>query len=73
MRTYKDLDYIKEHLSEIVNETTIDELKMEPDYEQTEYWFYVKTKKGEMVEIRCHLYVKWMDSWFINEVTDGTI
>lgn len=73
MRVYKDLDYIKEHLQEIVDETTVAELEMEPNYEYTDYWFFVKTEKGETVKIMCHLYIKWFDSWFIDKVSNGTI
>ena len=73
MRTYKDLDYITEHLEEIINETTIKELEMYPNYEDTLYWFYVKTENGETVKISCHLYVKWFSSWYINEISNGTI
>lgn len=67
MRTYKDLDYIKEHLQEIINETTVGELEMEPDYEYTEYWFFVKTEDGKIHKIANHLYIKWFDSWYIAE------
>lgn len=67
MRTYKDLDYIKEHLEEIINETTIEELEMKPKYEDTDYWFYVKTENGRKYKIMCHLYVKWLDNWFITK------
>lgn len=73
MHTYKDLDYIEEHLEEIINETTIKELEMYPDYEDTLYWFYVKTENGETVKISCHLYVKWFNSWYISEISNGTI
>lgn len=73
MRIYKDLDYITEHLEEIINETTIKELEMYPDYEDTEYWFYVKTEKGEIVKISCHLYIKWFSSWYIAKIDNKTI
>ena len=73
MRTYKDLDYIEEHLEEIINETTIEELEMDPNYEDTLYWFYVKTENGETVKISCHLYVKWFSSWYISEISNGTL
>ena len=73
MRTYKDLSYIQEHLKEIIDETTISELEMIPDYEDTEYWFYVKTEKGETVRISCHLYVKWFSSWYIAKIDNKTI
>ena len=73
MRTYKDLDYIREHLEEIINETTIKELEMYPDYEDTEYWFHVRTENGETVKISCHLYVKWFDSWYISGISNGTL
>ena len=73
MRVYKDLDYIREHLQEIVEETTIAELKMEPNYEDTDYWFFVKTEDGKRVKIMCHLYVKWLDDWFIDKVSNGKI
>lgn len=63
MRTYKDLAYIREHLEEIINETTIEELEMKPKYEDTEYWFYVKTKDGQIYKIYTYLYVKWLDDW----------
>lgn len=63
MRTYKDLEYIREHLQEIINETTIEELEMKPKYEDTEYWFYVKTKDGQIYRIYTYLYVKWLDDW----------
>lgn len=65
MRTYKDLEYIREHLEEIINETTIEELEMKPKYEDTEYWFYVKTEDGKMYKIYTYLYVKWLDDWKI--------
>lgn len=73
MRIYKDLDYITEHLEEIINETTIKELEMYPDYEDTEYWFYVKTENGKTVKIGCHLYVKWFSSWYIAQIDNKTI
>lgn len=73
MRVYKDLDYIKEHLQEIVDETTVAELEMEPNYEYTDYWFFVKTENGGTVKIMCHLYIKWSDHWFIDKVSNGTI
>ena len=73
MRIYKDLDYITEHLEEIINETTIKELEMYPDYEDTEYWFYVKTENGKTVKIDCHLYVKWFSSWYIAQIDNKTI
>lgn len=63
MRTYKDLAYIREHLEEIINETTIEELEMKPKYEDTEYWFYVKTKDGHIYRIYTYLYVKWLEDW----------
>lgn len=65
MRTYKDLEYIREHLQEIINGTTIEELEMKPNYEDTEYWFYVKTEDGRMYKIHNHLYVKWIECWDI--------
>lgn len=73
MRVYKDLAYIKEHLKEIIDETTIGELEMEPDYEYTEYWFFVKTEKDETVKISCNLYVKWFNSWYVAEIDNKTI
>lgn len=65
MRTYKDLEYIREHLQEIINETTIEELEMNPDYEDTSFWFYVKTEDGEMYKIDNNLYIKWFNHWHI--------
>lgn len=63
MRVYKDLDYIQEHLKEIIDETTIEELEMNPDYEDTTYWFYVKTENEEIYKIYNNLYIKWFDHW----------
>lgn len=64
MRTYKDLDYITEHLEEIINETTIEELDMDPNYEYTEFSFYVETEDGEIVEISTRgCYIKYLDEW----------
>lgn len=73
MRTYKDLDYIQEHLKEIIDETPIRELEMNPDYEDTDYWFYVKTENGKTVKISCHLYVKWFNCWYIAEIYNKTV
>ena len=64
MRVYKDLDYIQEHLKEIIDETTIAELEMEPDYEYTRFSFWVETEEGETVEISSHgCYIKYLDTW----------
>lgn len=73
MRTYKDLDYIQEHLKEIIDETTISELEMYPDYEDTVYWFYVRTENGEMYKIYNHLYIKWFDHWHISRAYAETV
>lgn len=72
MRIYKDLAYIQEHLQEIIDETTIGELEMNPDYEDTTYWFFVKTENGKRYKIRSCLYIKWPNYWRIVEDCQNT-
>lgn len=73
MRTYKDLDYIFDHIAEIISETPIGELEMEPNYEYTEFSFIVQTEKGEKVRFAtCGCYLTWLHEWRSIEVIEDT-
>ena len=64
MRTYKDLDYIFDHIEEIISTTTIGELELDPNYEYSEFSFVVQTEKGEKVRFATRgCYITWLSEW----------
>lgn len=71
MRTYKDLEYIFDHAVEIIRDTTIGELELDPDYEYSEFSFVVQTEKGEKVRFATRgCYITWMGEWDNIEVIE---